>query len=199
MRNKKPLPKVHRRRRPPIPNPEQLYLDHIKLIQKMASSFASTTKVDVSDYLSLADEVFVRCMRRWNPTRGKFSTLLWVALNNAFIDLNRAETKRASIVQYGEPLDFPTVNHYGRLWLTDFMDGLKADAREVVRLLFEEELPLTVSDASRYVKSAIRKSLTGRGRRAPQGSVVARFTPDRVNQAFSEIETAISEEDYEQI
>lgn len=187
------------RKRHPLPSPEQLYKDHQKLIRKIADSFAHTTPIDVSDYLSLADEVFVRCMRKWDPARGMFSTLLWRALTNAFASLSKSEARRAAIVRLDNTVDSPTINHYGRLWLSDFMDGLRADAREIIRVLLTEDLPGTVSDAGRYVKAAIRRNLTGRARRAPAHSIIARFTSRRVNDAFSEIENAIKEVDNENV
>ena len=169
---------------------EQLYNDHVKLIHNVANSHSRTSGIDSSDLVSLGNEVFMRCVAKWNPEKAKFSTLLQHALTRAYnsearkIKRRRELDNEAAVVMVTEGH-----NDTGLDWLLDFMEGVTNDAQQVVALLLDGDLSVRDGiETRRGIKAAIRTALTLKPRGTPPG---ARWSSKRVSTAYAEIGAAL--------
>lgn len=63
------------------------YNDYTKLIKKICWSWHKTTGIDFETLEAEANAAFAECQNSHDPQRGKFSTLLWHAIESRFKNL----------------------------------------------------------------------------------------------------------------
>jgi len=170
-------------------DPEEMFRTHQKTIWKAANNYAASTGIDVSDFESIGNEVFLRCLTRWDPERASFNTLLYRMLRNAFNNHIAEEAKVWKAEQSYEPVPY-SQPEAGEFWLKDFLIGLSPDAIEVVRILFNESLT-TIKEQRFEVRRAIRQHLRNRSRTKPKGGLHIRWSPARIRASFKELEGAL--------
>jgi DNA-directed RNA polymerase specialized sigma24 family protein len=162
-----------------IKSPDDLYEKHRLMIYRLIHRYERDGYADFGDLESLSNEVFARCLRRWRPGRGAFSTLLYTALSNAF----RSELKKGENRLRGDAewlylsRDVETTD--GREWLSDFMKGIDGDARRIVAKL----LRMSVEPDSELASPGKAES-----------AVIERILADqreRITKAFSDVRTAL--------
>ena len=179
-----------------IPDTSALYRDHKRLMFKLAGKYSAYYGLEMSDLISAGNETFLKCMKRWDPMRGKFSTYLHISLTNSFNNFVKKEKKEpCSAINLPEEMmgdgpnqlrknlfrnDHETPFH-DPLWLQDVVSSLSDDAREVVALLFDGDLGPTVSDHPVYVRAALKRALGGE-----------EWSGDRIGRAFRNITRTLS-------
>lgn len=163
-------------------NPDNLFRQYRRMIWSLANSSAMHYNLEVTDLESLGDEIFVHCLRLYDPARAAFGTLLYRALSNEFKDeARRVNLRRERESQYTREVNLvsmPAVNSLARL--ADILIDLGEDAREVVRILFEETLQVRGREVRKNVRAAIRKFL------APHWEL------ERIQLAFAELDGVLS-------
>jgi DNA-directed RNA polymerase specialized sigma24 family protein len=175
------------RKRPPEPNAldallceaDKLYQQHKKLIYDQIHKYEKDGIVSFCDLESVSNEVFARCVERWKPERGKFGTLLYIALGNAFTDELRKRERKLKVQEQAAALaPTDTKPFHSHAWLHDFMHALDADARRVVAALLKDEtVPTTERLGLPKAKHRMREALP--------------FSRARINHAFDAIQQAL--------
>ncbi len=157
-----------------IPDPTTFHASHKRLVTILAGQWSSQHGLDISDLESVGNEVMWNCMRKWDPDRGKFTTLLHWSLNSAFINLVKKES-REPCSAINCPIDedtrksknlklnpfIPGINapFHDPFWFHDLIIGLSKDAVEIVEVLLTNDLGDMVSDHPRFVRAALKKVL----------------------------------------
>jgi hypothetical protein len=63
------------------------YKNYEKLVKKISWSWHKTTGIDLETLIAEANVAFVECQNDYDFQQGKFSTLLWTAIENKFKNL----------------------------------------------------------------------------------------------------------------
>ena len=171
-------------------NPEDLFQSHRRMIWSLANSHAARHDLEPTDLESIGDEVFVRCLGKWDPDRAAFGTLLYRALSNAFADEARKMWNRRRYEAEAAYVQENTQAESAQR-VADLLVEVGADAREVVRVLLAGDV--MNEHSRRYtVRAAIRQLLKTRKRNAPDGGLHARWTDMRISMAFAELDAALA-------
>ena len=173
-----------------IKSADELYQKHKKLIHKLIHSHAKDGYADFEDLESLSNEVFTKCFRRWDPSKGAFITLLYTALSNAFCsELKKGETRirnegiAARLFEDPKGRLFKDTNETNsKEWLIGFLQAIDNDARQVVAKLFRHEIeprknPLTEKETRDKVRGMLLKK--------------SDWTKARATRAFRELKAAL--------
>lgn len=116
---------------------EEIYLRYEKLIMKMAWKFVNSTGYDFEDIFSIFKVRFCMAYEKFNPEKGKFSTLLYTELHNMGVDLiikNQA-LKRINEVRLG-PDDIPEqIQNYTHEDQILLLEQIIGHEEEVVRVI----------------------------------------------------------------
>jgi hypothetical protein len=143
-----------------INSPDELYHKHKRMIYQLIHHYAKDGHAAFDELESASNEVFTICFRKWDPSKGKFSTLLYHALTNKFKkELKKGEVRLRNdgeIVYRAR--EFETIDK-GE-WLMDILHILDEDARAVVaRLLKLEATPSKKVMTAKEIREQLKKSL----------------------------------------
>jgi DNA-directed RNA polymerase specialized sigma24 family protein len=78
------------------------FLQHQKLIQKWAHIYVNAYLGDFDDMIQEASMVYLKACNKYNPKRGKFTTLLFAMLRNTFFDMLRVKKKQFDTLSLDE-------------------------------------------------------------------------------------------------
>lgn len=162
---------------------DALYEKHRNQIYSLIHKFARDGVADFEDLESLSNEVFTKCLNKWEPERGAFSTLLHVALFNAFrSELKKGKCRNKYEEQAAIEFDTTCQQTSGLVWLRDFLLAVDGDARKVISsILLNEIVPIKGKLNQADTKRTVIKTLS----KKPS------WTKARVARAFGDIKSAL--------
>ena len=126
-------------------NPETMFRQYEKMILKAAYYWAKRNPhIDLDDLVGEGNAIFCHCLQKHDPERGAFSTLLHRKLQNELGDYVMHQRNEICTWNATEITKHfaAKVETDGAGWLADVTGRLGRDAKEVVRVLFCEDLPL---------------------------------------------------------
>lgn len=164
-----------------IQSADELYYKHKKLIYKLIHRYAKDGCADFEDLESLSNEVFTRCFRKWEPSKGAFITLLYTALSNAFrAELKIGENRARHHNDIGLFLN-ETKSTDSLKWLVGFLETIDHNARQVIgKLLFDETKTRKTPLSKAQTKGALMTVMVNKD-----------WTKAKVKQAFKDIKEAL--------
>lgn len=128
--------------------------EYIKLINKWATIYKNAYLGDYDDMFQEASMVYLKACDKFNPKRGKFSTLLYTMLRNNFFDMLRVKKKELYTYSLDEGNDYTLLDTipskdvyfdgeimtmlYKGMTITDISKHLKVDRSTVYRRLEKE-------------------------------------------------------------
>lgn len=175
-----------------------LFKQYEKMIYAAAHRFARRNPhMDIDDLIGAGHEAFMHTLQKWDPSRAGFGTLLYRVLQNDLYDYVMRETREPCAGQYEEVVEELVQGNMqdGALWLASIVGQLGSDAREMVRVLFEEELPMHPNrqkETPANLAASLRRFFSQRNRRAPVGSLVVKWGTHRIQTAFNEVADVVA-------
>jgi RNA polymerase sigma factor (sigma-70 family) len=78
------------------------FLQNQKLVQKWAHIYVNAHLGELDDMIQEASMVYLKACDKYNPKRGKFTTLLFATLRNNFFDMLRIKKKEVFTLSLDE-------------------------------------------------------------------------------------------------
>lgn len=126
------------------------YEDYEGLVLKHAMSFAATTGLPVEELAAEGRVYFTKALKKWDPSRGKFSTVLVWYLKTEMINwAQKAGKQRAEVATEPEWFEGVCAEDMAvrRVLFRDALSHLSEDGKMVARVVFS--LPGEIADALR--------------------------------------------------
>ena len=161
----------------------QEYQNYTRLIKKICWSWHKTTGIEFETLEAEANVAFVECQKNYNPERGKFSTLLWHAIESHFKNLitprqkyNGTEVDLEDIALSGNS------NPEKECILKNLLSNLSFEATTIINTVLEAPADLIeMLPKPRLSKHQLQKYLRTKGWKIPA-----------ILRAFSEIKKALN-------
>ncbi len=164
------------------------YKDIERMIYQICHKFCSQYNESLEDLVGEANLAFSRSYKKYDSSRGQFTTFIHWCIVNHLIQYTNRNKKRAKVWMQGLDDDvhpifkFATAND---LDLKDFTDEMSADAKEVINLVFEGPqeigyLIFRIGESKMNWRKALRTYLKNSG-----------WSYRRVLKAFKEIREAL--------
>lgn len=160
------------------------YKDYEKLIQKISWSWNKTTGMDLETLIAEANVAFVECQKYYNPEKGKFSTLLYHAVESKFKNLLAYENQNRhnGIEVELEELAFSSCKQEKRCVFQDTIVNLSHEAHQIISIVLEAPADLlAMLPKPRLSKHQLTKYLRLKGWKIPA-----------INKAFVEIKNSLN-------
>lgn len=163
------------------------YLEVEKLIYHTVHKFIARYGGDFSDRLSRANELFLKTYNEYSGRWSFAASVRWVVWTGLLDDVRR-EAKMANKSRR-ELIDLTLLScRECPVWdWREWSDNLSTDARDVLRLIFDDEASQPIMKVAelkggegRNIRSTIREHLIGTG-----------WTAKRVTETFTEIKEAL--------
>lgn len=125
------------------------YEDYEGLIRKYAASFSRTTGLPLEELMAEGRLYFAKALKKWNPERGKFSTVLVWYLRTELINWAQVEGRRTfEVLSDPTTMESVGIDYTVRtVLLNDALKRLSDDAQSVARIIFTT--PREISNALR--------------------------------------------------
>ena len=176
-------------------DPDTMFRKYEAMLHRQARHFHNLNpSIELEEFVGAGHEAFCNCLARWEPDTAAFSTLFHRALRGAMLNVVKMTERRPQLVPTEDMTAQATLapTQDEALWLQDLYEQLGKDARHVVALVLEGELPPTEKDTRLGVRRAVRQHLRQPNRRKPKKAVAVKWPYARINDAFSEITRALA-------
>lgn len=164
----------------------QNYNDYEKLIKKISWSWHKTTGIEFETLESEANIAFAECQHNYNPKKGKFSTLLWHAIESRFKNLlKRNHQNRYDGIEVElEDMALSTpCNQERNCIFANLINSLSKEAKEITSIVLEAPADLLqMIPKPRLSKHQLTKYLRLKGWKIP--TIMRAFAEIRQNLNF---------------
>jgi hypothetical protein len=149
----------------------QEYQNYEKLIKKISWSWHKTTGIELETLIAEANLAFAECQNNHNPKRGKFSTLLYHAIESHFKNIiTKQHIQRYDGVEISME-DIALTSKYNQekeCILRDTISKLSKEAREIISIVFDAPADLiAMLPKPRLNKHRLTKYLRLKGWKIP--------------------------------
>lgn len=162
------------------------YQNYVRLIHKISWSWHKTTGIDFETLTAEANIAFAECQHDNNPKRGKFSTLLWHAIESRFKNLlkrNHQNRYDGIEVELEEMALSTPCKQERRCILADIINNLSKEGKEIVSVVLETPADLLqMIPKPRLSKHQLTKYLRLKGWKIP--AITKAFAEIRQNLNF---------------
>lgn len=164
----------------------ETYYDVENLIFDTIRKFQQRYGGDFEDYASLANEIFLRAYRTYQPGKGKFTSWLVYLVRIQMLEMvRRGAMRNARLPRVYPEMEKMTKESFS---LRDFTFELSDDAQTIIHMIFEmpNDVKLAVMerggpDEPRNIRSGVREVLSDLG-----------WAGDRIKESFNEIREALT-------
>jgi len=170
---------------------DETYGDIEKMIYNICWKMQRKFGGDVEEYVSVANEAFAEKQDRYDPSRGAFTTFIWVVVRNAIRTWLGKERKSRMFFVEELDVDSSTEGHgvpfpfRSRFDIEDFYRTASEDAVEVVKMIMQS--PIEIMDAITVTergRTSVRQSIRQYYRNLGWGVM-------RIAEAFNEIKESL--------
>lgn len=162
----------------------QDYKDYQKLIKKISWSWHKATGIEFETLEAEANVAFAECLHIHNPKKGKFSTLLWHAIESRFKNLlkHSHQNRYDGIEVELEEMALSTPCKQERICIfANLINGLSKEAKEITSIVLEAPADLLqMIPKPKLSKHQLTKYLRLKGWKIPA-----------IAKAFAEIKTKL--------
>ena len=118
-------------------NENQLIKDNIGLVISIAKSFNPPDQHSLDEYIQIGRIGLLTALRKYNPTKGKLTTIAWPSIKNAILRHIRKEAcYHQSTVSLEKIGDFPAQYRY-KIWEI-IPSNLSVMENQILRMKFEQ-------------------------------------------------------------
>lgn len=115
------------------------YEDYKKMIYNMGWKWNRKLNLDVDTLVAEACVIFAEILNDFDEKKGKFSTLLYTAINNRFKNIMKEQRRfknQGILVEYLEELHAPIGDFENAYIFKDLINSLSAEAKKIVSIVF---------------------------------------------------------------
>jgi len=151
----------------------QTYIDVERMLYYVCGRFKTRFGGELHEYLSVANDAFLRAYLKWDPAKSAFTTYAWHCTWNALRDVARQRRRWGEKIVGNSELSDRAID--SRFNLAEFLRELSDDARIVVHVVLDT--PREFADMG---KNSVRDYLGRIG-----------WATERISESFSEMRESL--------